>query len=90
MELNKKQGSTLGQLVLSLGLYSNAEITNIASGRRSVSYKVLDKIKWYLQLSKQDQYYLDLIAEVDRNESNTSLLSLLNKEISQISTITSL
>lgn len=77
-------GKSLGQIARNLKLYSNAEITNVLKGRRKVSYKILEKFKNYNRFSNDENYYLDLIAESDRNTSSTTLYILIKKEIAAI------
>lgn len=78
------KGLSLGQLVIKLDLNSVSELQHFAKGRRKVSARFLEKFIAVLDLSAQEEFYLRLIAEADRNSENQILSSVLNEKITLI------
>lgn len=72
---------TLGMMVRDLELNSIAEIANILKDNRKVSHKILFKLKDYLRLSEEENFHLELIAELDRNEKNMFITSILTERL---------
>lgn len=69
---------SLYKMAQDLELSSITEISNILKGRRKVSHRVLDKLKNYMNLGPSEQYYLELIAELDRSiDTNPFIYNIL-------------
>lgn len=78
--LYKKETSkfSLHKLSLDLELNSITEISSILKRRRKVSHRLLEKIRIYLDLDEHRNFYLQLIAEMDRTkESNDFIFNIL-------------
>ena len=75
---------SLGKLAKDLELSSTAEIANILKSRRPVSHKVLNKFVKHLELDAEKEFYMNLIAEKDRNEENKILNLLINDRIAKL------
>lgn len=81
---NQNPSFSLGKLAKDLELSSTAEIANILKNRRPVSHKVLNKFAGYLKLDLETEFYLNLIAEKDRNSENKILNLLINDRIAKL------
>ena len=75
---------SIGKIAKNMELSHTASVSNILKGRRVPNQETVVKFKKLINLSQQEDLYLDLITEKDRNRDNLILTNALNLSINSL------